>query len=133
MILYIFASRPPILASKILSYDSLGMSFTPYGDYWRKLRKICTLELLSSKRVQSFQPVRIEELTNLIKFIASKEGTPMNLTKQMLSTISTITARVAFGKKCKENQKFISVARERFVPLCHPAVEFQLLDRFGWR
>jgi flavonoid 6-hydroxylase len=92
------------------------MSFTPYGDYWRKLRKICTLELLSSKRVQSFQPVRIEELTNLIKFIASKEGTPMNLTKQMLSTISTITARVAFGKKCKENQKFISVARERFVP-----------------
>ncbi|KAK2387019.1 cytochrome P450 71D11 [Trifolium repens] len=108
----VFASRPPFLASKIMSYDSLGMSFAPYGDYWRQLRKICTLEVLSSKRVQSFQPVRVEELNNLIKSIASKEGTPMNLTNEVFSTIFTITSRVAFGKKCKENQKFISVIKE---------------------
>jgi flavonoid 6-hydroxylase len=108
----IFASRPPILASKIMSYDSLGMSFSPYGDYWRQLRKICTLELLSSKRVQYFQPLRVEELNNLIKTISSKEGTPMNLTKEVFSTIFTITSRVAFGKKCKDNQKFISVVKE---------------------
>ncbi|KAJ1441271.1 Cytochrome P450 [Sesbania bispinosa] len=108
----IFASRPPILASKILTYDSLGMSFAPYGDYWRQLRKICTLELLSSKRVQSFQPIRGEELTNLIKWIASKEGSSINLTKEVISTISTITSRSAFGKKCKDHKKFISVVKE---------------------
>jgi flavonoid 6-hydroxylase len=92
--------------------NSLGIAFAPYGDYWRQLRKICTLEVLSSKRVQSFQPVRVEELNNLIKSIASKEGTPMNLTKEVFSTIFTITSRVAFGKKCKDNQKFISVVKE---------------------
>ncbi|CAK8565719.1 unnamed protein product [Lathyrus sativus] len=110
----VFASRPEILAAKIMSYNSLGMSFAPYGEYWRQLRKICTLELLSPKRVQSFQPVRGEELTNLIKLIASKEGSasPINFTKEVLSTIFTITSRVALGKKCKENQKFIVVVKE---------------------
>ncbi|KAL5077393.1 hypothetical protein RYX36_016377 [Vicia faba] len=108
----VFASRPEILATKIMSYNSLGMSFAPYGEYWRQLRKICTLELLSSKRVQSFQPVRGEELTNLIKSIASKEGSPINFTKEVLSTIFIITSRVALGKKCKENQKFIYVVKE---------------------
>jgi flavonoid 6-hydroxylase len=107
----IFSSRPSIQASEIMN-NSLGIAFAPYGDYWRQLRKICTLELLSSKRVQSFQPIRSEEITNLIKWIASKEGSQINLTKEVFSTIFIITSRVAFGKKCKENQKFISLVKE---------------------
>ncbi|KAL5178067.1 Cytochrome P450 71D9 [Glycine soja] len=108
----IFSSRPPILASKIMSYDSKGMSFAPYGDYWRWLRKICTSELLSSKCVQSFQPIRGEELTNFIKRIASKEGSAINLTKEVLTTVSTIVSRTALGNKCRDHQKFISSVRE---------------------
>jgi len=108
----IFASRPPILASKIMSYDSRGIAFSPYGDYWRQIRKICALELLSSKRVQSFQPIREEELTKLIKSIASKEGSPINLTKEVLTTISTIVSRTALGSKYRDHQKFISAVRE---------------------
>ncbi|XP_061372646.1 cytochrome P450 71D9-like [Gastrolobium bilobum] len=107
-----FASRPPILASKILSYDSQNIAFSPYGDYWRQLRKICALELLSSKRVQSFQPVRGEELTKLIKWIASKEGSLINLTKEVTSTISTIVSRTALGKKFRDHQQFPSLIRE---------------------
>nr|KYP42199.1 Cytochrome P450 71D9 [Cajanus cajan] len=108
----IFASRPPILASKIMSYDSMGISFAPYGDYWRQMRKICTLELLSSKRVQSFQPIRDEEHTNLIKRIASKEGSATNLTKVVVTTLSMIISRTAFGNKCRDHQKFISAVKE---------------------
>ncbi|XP_057759608.1 cytochrome P450 71D9-like [Arachis stenosperma] len=107
-----FSSRTPILASKIMSYGSKGLSFSPYGDYYRHLRKICVLELLSSKRVQSFQPIRVEELNNLIKLIASKEGSPINLSKQVFSTISTIASRSAYGTKCRYHKEFISVVRE---------------------
>ncbi|CAJ2639994.1 unnamed protein product [Trifolium pratense] len=107
----VFSSRPSIQASEIMN-NSLGIAFAPYGDYWRQLRKICTLELLSSKRVQSFQPIRSEEVNNLIKWIASKEGSQINLTKEVFSTISTIISRTAFGKKCKDNQKFISLVKE---------------------
>ncbi|TKY47003.1 flavonoid 6-hydroxylase 1 [Spatholobus suberectus] len=108
----IFASRPHVLASKIMSYDSLDIAFAPYGDHWRQLRKICALELLSSKRVQSFQPIREEVLTNFIKRIATKEGSPVNLTNEVISTIFTITSRTALGNKCRHHQKLISVVKE---------------------
>ncbi|XP_019425398.1 PREDICTED: cytochrome P450 71D9-like isoform X1 [Lupinus angustifolius] len=108
----IFASRPPILATNILGYDSQGLALAPYGDYWRQLRKICAMELLSSKRVQSFQPIRGEELAKLIKLIDSKEGSLINLSKEVTSTLSTIVSRTAFSRKCKNHQEFISVIKE---------------------
>ncbi|KAG6689940.1 hypothetical protein I3842_11G198400 [Carya illinoinensis] len=97
----ISSPEPSILATKILSYGSTSIAFAPYGNYWRQLRKICSLELLCLKRVSS-----------LIKRIASKAGSPVSLTEEVSSTISGIISRAAFGKKCKEQETFISVAKE---------------------
>lgn len=47
-----FANRPPMHAATTITYNCTDIAFAPYGDYWRSLRKICTLELLSSKRVR---------------------------------------------------------------------------------
>ncbi|KAI5334247.1 hypothetical protein L3X38_024380 [Prunus dulcis] len=92
-----FASRPPLLASTIMSYGSTNIGFAPYGDYWRQLRKICTLELLSPKRVQGFRPIREEEAMNLMEWIALREGSPINLTEEIYSSTYTVTSRAAFG------------------------------------
>ena len=43
-------SRPPLACSKVFSYNYRDMAFSPYGDYWREIRKICVLELFSVKR-----------------------------------------------------------------------------------
>ncbi|RXI09792.1 hypothetical protein DVH24_033852 [Malus domestica] len=95
----IFASRPQILAARILSYGSTNIAFAPYGDYWRQLRKICTLELLSTKRVQSYRPVREEEVLKLIKSIALRSGSAINLTREIYSLTYSITSRAAFAGK----------------------------------
>lgn len=107
-----FASRPHILASNIVSYNSTNIVFAKYGDYWRQLRKICTLELLSAKRVQSYRPIREEEVLNLIKWISSKAGSPINLTEKIHSSTYIITSRAAFGKKSKDHEDFIDVVKE---------------------
>ena len=44
-------SRPPLACSKVFSYNYRDMALSPYGDYWREIRKICVLELFSVKRV----------------------------------------------------------------------------------
>ncbi|KAL5549561.1 hypothetical protein UlMin_004792 [Ulmus minor] len=108
----IFANRPFLLAIQILIYDSTNIAFSPYGYYWRQLRKICTMELLSQKRVQSFRSIREEEISNLVKGIQLSEGSQINLSERILSLSYGITARAAFGKKCKHEKEFISIVKE---------------------
>ena len=50
----IFASRPHTLVADILAYESTSIITAPYGRYWRQLLKICTVELFTQKRVNSF-------------------------------------------------------------------------------
>lgn len=94
-----FSSRPPILAAEIMSYGCTSISFSPHGDYWRQLRKICTLELLSSQRVQSFRSLREKVYLDLIKWIADMEGLPLNLTERLYSSTYSYIAMAALGKE----------------------------------
>ncbi|KAK2640240.1 hypothetical protein Ddye_028035 [Dipteronia dyeriana] len=100
----IFASRPVLLSTKILDYDSTSISFSPYGSYWRQLRKICVQELLTMKRVQSVRSIREEEVSSLIASISSKAGSPVNLTEIFRLLIYGITSRAALRKKEKTLQ-----------------------------
>ncbi|KAJ7960903.1 Cytochrome P450 [Quillaja saponaria] len=108
----IFANRPYLLAARVMTYDSTSISFSPYGSYWRQLRKICTIELLTLKRVQSFQFIREEEVSGLMETIVSNEGSVINLSKLLIALTNAITSRAAFGKKSKDGQGFASFMDE---------------------
>lgn len=107
-----FAQRPPLLVSKIVAYDSTGIAFAPYGDYWRQLRKISMIELLSAKRVKSFQSIREEETSNLVRALSSKAGLPINLSEKIYSLIYGIASRAAFSKKYDDQDAVISALKE---------------------
>ncbi|CAK7351395.1 unnamed protein product [Dovyalis caffra] len=62
-----FANRPKFLAGQILAYDGAMFGFSPYGPYWRELRKIATLELLSSHRLEMQKNVRESEVRLSLK------------------------------------------------------------------
>lgn len=106
-----FASRPKLLAVQAMCYGGIDIAFSPYGSYWRQLRKICMLELLSAKRVTSFRACREEETSNLVQNIFTMSESPINLSQMFLLTANTVISRVAFGKKCAHGQKFISAAK----------------------
>ncbi|XVF77105.1 hypothetical protein PTKIN_Ptkin14bG0013600 [Pterospermum kingtungense] len=108
----IFANRPHLLAVDIIMYKGTDIAFSPYGDYWRQLRKICVLEMLSTKRVQSFSPIREEEVSKMIRAISSKAGSAVNLSKMIYDMTYEIVSRTSFGGKCKEKEKFTILFRE---------------------
>ncbi|KAK2637745.1 hypothetical protein Ddye_025540 [Dipteronia dyeriana] len=102
-----------IIWQQILSYNSTDIIFSPYGVYWRQLPKLCALELLSKKQIQSFRSIREEEMLNLINWIASTAaGSPVNLTDKVYSFTCGVTSRAAFEKKCKDQEEFLSAVNE---------------------
>ncbi|KAL3820173.1 hypothetical protein ACJIZ3_006078 [Penstemon smallii] len=130
----VFASRPSLLTPEIICYGNTAIAFTPYGAYWRQLRKLCTLELLSTKRVNTFRPIREEEFLNLCNQIASNVGSTINLTEMVGLTAYDITSRATLGKKTGEQAKFISMIREviKYMGGMHIADVYPSIKMFRW-
>lgn len=107
-----FSSRPSILSAKIMLYNSTDLVFAPYGEYWRQLRKLFVVELLSAKRVQSFQSIREEESHLLVRYISSRNPSPVNLTELLHALGNDTTARTSLGRKCKDVKTYLDAMKE---------------------
>ncbi|PVH36737.1 hypothetical protein PAHAL_6G156100 [Panicum hallii] len=107
-----FASRPSLVVSEIFCYGNLDIGFSPYGPYWRTLRKLCTVELLSAKIVRQLAPIRDNETLSLIRKIqaAGQDGEPVNLARLLMTCSNTITGKAAFGQACSSEllEQFLS-------------------------
>ncbi|KAJ1696590.1 hypothetical protein LUZ63_005102 [Rhynchospora breviuscula] len=109
-----FASRPISTTLQVLTDHGKGAIFPPYGDYWRQVRKICILELLSHKRVQSFTSIRKEEVSNLIQSIesAALQDQLVNLTERLAVMVNDITARTVIGGKSNVQDSYLDAVRK---------------------
>ncbi|TKY70499.1 steroid 17alpha-monooxygenase or 17alpha-hydroxyprogesterone aldolase [Spatholobus suberectus] len=107
-----FVQRPQFISAEILSYGGTDIAFSPYGDYWRQMRKIFVSELLGAKRVQSFSFIREDETAKVIDSIRTSAGSPINLTSKILSLISSSVSRTAFGNKSKDQEEFVSLIQK---------------------
>ncbi|XP_043693221.1 cytochrome P450 71B10-like [Telopea speciosissima] len=103
-------SRAAQPGTRKISYDYKDIAFTPYGEWWREIRKICTLELLSPKAVQSYLYVREEEVANMVDSIAKASSDPIDISEKIVNLTDTLICRTAFGKVYKgrgfDNGKF---------------------------
>ncbi|KAI3776676.1 hypothetical protein L1987_46464 [Smallanthus sonchifolius] len=97
----VFCTRPVLTGQQKLSYDNKDIALSPYNEYRRQMRKICTLHLFSVKQVTSFHSVREEEVFNMIERIKTESYTNqlVNLIDTVMNLTSNIICRVAFGKK----------------------------------
>ncbi|KAK7351673.1 hypothetical protein VNO77_11285 [Canavalia gladiata] len=61
------SSRPTTLATKHMGYNYAVFGFAPYTPFWREMRKMATLELLSNRRLEMLKHVRVSELNMAIR------------------------------------------------------------------
>ncbi|KAK6238844.1 hypothetical protein QUC31_004313 [Theobroma cacao] len=61
------ATRPSIAAGRHIGYNNAIFALAPYGEYWRNIRKIVTIELLSSYRLEKLKHIRFSEMDLFIK------------------------------------------------------------------
>ncbi|KAI9174074.1 hypothetical protein LWI28_011495 [Acer negundo] len=96
--------KPKTTAANIFLYGCRDIGFAPYGEYWRHARKICVLELLSMKRVQSFTYVRQEEVEILLNKIRLScfDGGIIDLTVMLQAVANNVVSRCVLGRKAEE-------------------------------
>nr|BAU59410.1 cytochrome P450 82D125 [Fallopia sachalinensis] len=102
-------SRPRLAVSEIMAYGDANIFSSPYGSYWRSLRKILSLELLSNHRLDMLSYVWKEEMNVCIKKLyvfwsnSQISGSDVVLVdlKQWFSQLSmSMIIRIIVGEKC---------------------------------
>lgn len=112
----IFSDRPYSSVAARLLYNMKDVSVSPYGEYWRQLKSVCVLQLLSNRKVQEFHQVREEEIALAMEKISKVNGNvAVNLSEMFMSVTNDVVCRSAFGRKYGEGEsgkKFRSILSE---------------------
>ncbi|XP_057775640.1 cytochrome P450 71AU50-like [Salvia miltiorrhiza] len=100
----IFADRPHHEAAYHLGYEQRNIVFGRYGPYWRNMRKLCTLELLSSLKIAQFEPMRKAELGIFVSALreaaAAREAVDMGV--RIASVSADLISLMVFGGRFVE-------------------------------
>ncbi|KAL3641961.1 hypothetical protein CASFOL_012776 [Castilleja foliolosa] len=112
-----FCSRPQHLAQQILSYNRTDIIFSPYNEYWREVRKIAVINLFSIKKLQSFRPIRDDEIARLVTKISGLASLRRVVNLSEMATVlgTNLICRIAFGKRYDEQGS----EKRRFDELLH--------------
>ncbi|KAL2346357.1 hypothetical protein Fmac_000357 [Flemingia macrophylla] len=96
-----FANRPKTLAFKVLGYNYSMIAVSPYGSYWRKVRKIATLELLSARGIEMLKDVIESEVKAAVKesynvWLNNKKSGSENVETEMQKWFGDIILNIIF-------------------------------------
>ncbi|XP_010554157.1 PREDICTED: cytochrome P450 71B23-like [Tarenaya hassleriana] len=99
-------SRPMTVGINKFTRQGKVISFAPYGEEWRELRKIAVLEFFSPKKVRSFRHIREEENNLLVKKLSESalKQSPVDLSITLFRLAAGIILRVAFGQNILESK-----------------------------
>ncbi|XP_071720328.1 cytochrome P450 CYP82D47-like [Rutidosis leptorrhynchoides] len=108
----VFASRPKSVASELMAYNYALFGSAPFGDYWRKMRKIIMLEVLSQSRVEMLGHIRVSEIRASINDIY--EGWLNNHQKSKVSNMVKVEMSQWFGNLILNIMVMVITGRSRF-------------------
>lgn len=101
----VLASRAPSATGKHLGYDYALFGVSPYGPYWREVRRMATLELLSNRQLDLLKHVRAAEIHTCMKELygqwAEKGNLPatVEMNEKFGELTFNIVVRMIAGKR----------------------------------
>ena len=100
----VFASRPHHEGSWYIAHELRNSTFGQYGTFWRNMRKLCILRLLSNYKIKLFLPMRIGEIGILVKSLkqAAFHGAAVNHSAAISSLGANMNCLMIFGKMCMD-------------------------------
>nr|UAK14963.1 cytochrome P450 81D38 [Iberis amara] len=109
----VLANRPRVVIGKYVGYDNTNMISAPYGDHWRNLRRLCTIEIFSTHRLNCFLSVRTDEVRRLVSRLFRAAGTkkavvemkPMLMDLTFNNIMRMMTGKRYYGEETTDEEE----------------------------
>jgi hypothetical protein len=126
-----FATRTMTATVRATVGDKVGLVLSPHGAMWRRLRRICTTELLSARRVRSFRSIREDEAAHLARAIATDARSGerhqlVNVSELVSRFVSDTVLRAIMGERFRWRDEFMA----RLAKAMTRGAEFSAEDLF---
>lgn len=119
----VFANRPKLLTGKHIAYNYTTLVHAPYGDHWRNLRRIGSIEIFSTHRLNVLQSIRKDEIRRLLtklSYQSLRDFAKVELKSVFNELTFNIMMRMIAGKRYygddvsneKEARKFREMMKE---------------------
>ncbi|KAK0577538.1 hypothetical protein LWI29_034612 [Acer saccharum] len=114
----VFTNRPHMLIGKHFGYNYTSLGWSSYGEHWRNLRRIASLEMLSSTRLQMLSGLRFNEVRSLVHRIFHNQNQSVNMRTELFELTMNVMMRMIAGKRYYgENAADLEEAK-RFKEIC---------------
>ncbi|KAJ6757246.1 FLAVONOID 3'-MONOOXYGENASE-RELATED [Salix koriyanagi] len=126
-----FSSRKHSLAIDHLTYSS-SFAFSPYGPYWRFIKKMSTFEFLGNRALNQFLPIRRKELREFLGVVhdKSKVCDSVNVTEELLKLSSNIISQIILSLRCSGTDNEAEGVRTLVREVTQMFGEFNVSDFF---
>nr|VDD05779.1 unnamed protein product [Brassica rapa] len=95
----LISNRPCFLTAKYVAYNYTTVGTAPYGDHWRNLRRVCSLEILSSNRLTNFLHIRKDEIRRMLTRLSREVDKEIELEPLLSDLTFNNIVRMVTGKR----------------------------------
>ncbi|KDP24588.1 hypothetical protein JCGZ_25504 [Jatropha curcas] len=125
-----FMNRPKVANLDYLTYGSADFATIPYGPHWKFMKKICMTELLGTRTLDQFLPIRREEIKRFLKVVFKKAEAKeaVNVGGELMRLTNNIISRMMLRTRCSDQENDADEVRKLVKELNELGAKFNLSD-----
>ncbi|EEF29985.1 cytochrome P450, putative [Ricinus communis] len=125
-----FMNRPKVANLHYLTYGSADFATIPYGPHWKFMKKLCMTELLGSRTLDQFLPIRQQETMRFLKVVLSKAAAKdaVNIGGELMRLTNNIMSRMVLRTRCSGKDDEADEVRKLVKELNELGAKFNLSD-----
>nr|XP_043638517.1 cytochrome P450 93A2-like [Erigeron canadensis] len=126
----VFVDRATNSTADYIGYGSKGLVFSPYGPYWKFMKKLVMSKLLNGQTLDMLSSVRHQEINGFISSISksAKVGEAMDLGNEMMKLTNNVISIMLMGERCTDMEEGADNVMKLVADLVQAAGNFNLSD-----
>ncbi|KAL8041236.1 hypothetical protein ABFX02_10G152700 [Erythranthe guttata] len=112
-----------------VSKNGMDLIWSDYGPHYVKVRKLCTLELFSAKRIEALRPIREDEVTYMVESMFNdcvkpeNKGKALVLRKHLEMMAFLHITRLSFGKRFMDSKGVVDAQGEELKDILNSSIK----------